>query len=85
MKTLPASSRLAALVLVLLSFVLCVSVTPSTAIAQNNPPKKEEPLKPPQPSLPDNPPTVWNILVLALVVGLVGGAALIPSKRGHQD
>lgn len=66
----------------LLLGVLTVCVTPALGQA----PKAEDvPLRPPNPSNPDKPPLIWNFLVIAVVVGLAGFAALIPSKRGHQD
>lgn len=43
------------------------------------------PLKPPTPGAPDTPPMIWNVLLTVLVVGMIVGVALIPSKRGHQD
>jgi hypothetical protein len=32
-----------------------------------------------------NPPTLWNMGALVLIIALVFGANMIPSKRGHQD
>jgi hypothetical protein len=32
-----------------------------------------------------NPPTLWNMGALLLIIALVFGANMIPSKRGHQD
>lgn len=43
------------------------------------------PIKPPTPGTPDSPPMVWNVLLAVIIVGLVVGVSLIPSKRGHQD
>lgn len=84
MKT-PAFQRSGVTGLVLLLVALFVGVVmPCVAIAQDQP-KKEEPLKPPSPSKPDDPPIVWNYMGIVVVVGLAGLAALIPSKRGHQD
>jgi hypothetical protein len=79
MNTLRALSRfwLPALMLA----VLTVCVTPAQAQA----PKAQEALRPPNPTTPDKPPIIWNFLVIVVVLGLAGGAALIPSKRGHQD
>jgi len=31
------------------------------------------------------PPHLWNMLALIVIVGVVFGANMIPSKRGHQD
>ena len=86
MKTRSALSRsgLPALVLVVLAMLVGVCGTPSIAMAQGAP-KAPEVLKPPTPATPDSPPVIWNYLMLAVVIGLAGGAALIPSKRGHQD
>ena len=80
----PAAKRGRALLLVVLAMVagLVISVAPASAQTQ---PAAEEPLRPPQPGKPDDPPLVWNYLTMAAVLGLVGFAALIPSKRGHQD
>jgi hypothetical protein len=66
----------------LLLSVLTVCVPP--ALGQGTKPQ-DLPLRPPNPSTPDQPPVIWNFLVIVLVVGLAGYAALIPSKRGHQD
>ncbi|MFM9996145.1 MAG: hypothetical protein ACKVU4_10125 [Phycisphaerales bacterium] len=40
---------------------------------------------PPRPGTPDRPPTLWLIGVSAVLGAVIVGAALIPSKRGHQD
>jgi hypothetical protein len=42
-------------------------------------------VKPPTPRKSDDPPYIWNIFVLIVVVGVIFGANMIPSKRGHQD
>ncbi len=47
--------------------------------------KKAEALRPPTPAKPDDPPLAMNYVTMALLIGLLAGAALIPSKRGHQD
>lgn len=40
---------------------------------------------PPKPRKADTPPTLWMMgLTVILLLG-IAGAALIPSKRGHQD
>ena len=58
----------------------------ATTTAQNGQdPKKDNTLKPPTPSKPDDPPVVMTYLAVLLTIGLIAGAALIPSKRGHQD
>ncbi|HYF14394.1 MAG TPA: hypothetical protein VD971_04895 [Phycisphaerales bacterium] len=55
------------------------------ADAQNRHVAPAEPIKAPTPGRPDTPPTVMSILLAVVLVGLIFGAALIPSKRGHQD
>ncbi len=82
MKTLFAlfGSRAVALALVLLTLVV---VAPCQSFAQA--PPAPAALRPPTPTQPDEPPVVWNYLAMTLVLGLACGAALIPSKRGHQD
>ena len=60
----------------------------SPALAQQAPnpnAPKDNTLKPPTPSKPDEPPLVMTYLGGLLCVGLIALAALIPSKRGHQD
>lgn len=42
-------------------------------------------VSPPRPGTADRPPTIWLILLAALLGAGVVGTALIPSKRGHQD
>ena len=42
-------------------------------------------LRPPTPRKSDDPPYVWSIFVMIVIVGAVFGANMIPSKRGHQD
>jgi hypothetical protein len=59
--------------------------TSSGPSGQTDPNKKDNTLKPPTPSKPDDPPLVMTYLGGIVVVGLMGFAALIPSKRGHQD
>ncbi|MEO0512288.1 MAG: hypothetical protein AAF108_05260 [Planctomycetota bacterium] len=41
--------------------------------------------KPPVPADSDVSPVLLNIVLAALVVGAVGSASVLPSKRGHQD
>lgn len=58
------------------------------AVAQQAPPSgpaKDTTLRPPTPSKPDEPPLVMTYLGGLLCLGLIALAALIPSKRGHQD
>jgi hypothetical protein len=64
---------------------VCVGVGGSTAMAQQAPTPKDTTLKPPTPSKPDEPPLVMTYVGGLLCVGLIALAALIPSKRGHQD
>lgn len=39
----------------------------------------------PQPSLRRSPPPWLGLLVMALLLAVVLGVSLMPSKRGHQD
>lgn len=48
-------------------------------------PAAPAPLKPPTPGAPDSPPVVLNILIAAVVIVVILGAAMFPSRRGHQD
>lgn len=41
--------------------------------------------KAPTAKVPDSPPVLMSYLFLIVIVGGAVGAALIPSKRGHQD
>ena len=64
-----------------------MSLLASPAQAQPNTKKKgaEVRAEPPTPKKSDNPPTLWNYLILIVILGAVFGANMIPSKRGHQD
>jgi len=42
-------------------------------------------LRPPTPRKSDDPPYIWNVFIMLGIVGVVFGANMIPSKRGHQD
>ncbi len=42
-------------------------------------------LRPPTPRKSDEPPYIWNVFIMLVIVGVVFGANMIPSKRGHQD
>ncbi len=42
-------------------------------------------LRPPTPRKSDDPPYIWNVFIMIVIVGVVFGANMIPSKRGHQD
>lgn len=55
------------------------------AMAQGTPKKKEDPLRPPQPTKQDTAPVITTYLLIALLIGGCFGAAAIPAKRGHQD
>lgn len=59
----------------------------TTTVASAQPPAADAPaaLAPPTPGKPDEPPLVMNYFVMLVILGLVIGANLIPSKRGHQD
>ncbi len=57
----------------------------SSSTGQTDPNKKDNTLRPPTPSKPDEPPLALTYIGALLTVGLLGFAALIPSKRGHQD
>jgi hypothetical protein len=61
--------------------ILCA--TPE-ASAQPNQPEAPQQVRPPVPGNPDKNPILVT-LVGFLIVGAVLGAAVIPSKRGHQD
>jgi uncharacterized protein involved in exopolysaccharide biosynthesis len=47
--------------------------------------QKDAVIRPPTPTDQPGPPSFVNMLALALIVGACVGAAIIPSKRGHQD
>jgi hypothetical protein len=69
----------------LVALMLGVGGTPALAQPNNPNAPKDTTLKPPTPSKPDEPPLVMTYLGGLLCVGLIALAALIPSKRGHQD
>lgn len=58
---------------------------PAGALAQPPAPDAAKPPSPPPLGKPDEPPVVMNYFVMLLILGVVIGANLIPSKRGHQD
>lgn len=60
--------------------VAVLAIVALPAIAQ-----QREAVSPPTPGKPDDPPYVMNILTMIIIVGLILGAAFMPSKRGHQD
>jgi hypothetical protein len=76
--------RPGAAALALVAAAMVVPALPSAALAQ---PAGEEVqrLTTPLPTRADNPPTFINVLMMVIIVGGAVGAALIPSKRGHQD
>lgn len=49
---------------------------PAIAAAQVNPPQIKD---------ADKPPIAYMYLALLVIIALVIGANMIPSKRGHQD
>jgi hypothetical protein len=57
----------------------------TTASGGTDPNKKDNTIRPPTPTKPDEPPYVMTYLGGIVCVGLLALAALIPSKRGHQD
>lgn len=67
--------------------LVAVVLSGAPALAQQAPngAPKDTTLKPPTPSKPDEPPLVMTYLGGLVCVGLIALAALIPSKRGHQD
>jgi hypothetical protein len=67
--------------------VLAVGVLVMGAIAQQPGFGEEgaEPLRPPVPGKPDEPMLIMNYLIMVVIIAVVVGANLIPSKRGHQD
>lgn len=62
----------------------CVAVPAAMAIPQDQPAAATPPA-PPTPDKPDDPPVVLNYLTMLIILAVVIGASLIPSKRGHQD
>ncbi|MCC6970923.1 MAG: hypothetical protein IT434_11960 [Phycisphaerales bacterium] len=68
------------------SLVLASALTLSLASVANAQPSKNLALpKAPTAKIPDSPPVLMSYLFLIVIVGGAVGAALIPSKRGHQD
>ncbi len=59
----------------------------ATSVALAQPPATDAPAAPapPTPGKPDEPPLVMNYFVMLIILAVVIGANLIPSKRGHQD
>lgn len=68
------------------SFALASALVLSIAATVSAQPSKTLALpKAPTAKIPDNPPVLMSYLFLIVIVGGAVGAALIPSKRGHQD
>lgn len=81
------------------ALVLAASMVPALASAQPQQPGDplndplagavEKPKEAPRPPIArksdPSPPLLWNFAVLLLIAGVVFGANMIPSKRGHQD
>ncbi len=60
----------------------------ASAVGAQTPGQPQAPaaLTPPRPRTADRPPYFWTYFIVApLIIGVAAGAALIPSKRGHQD
>lgn len=81
-----------------LALAATVAMLPSVASAQEPQPDplndplagaQEKPKEPPRPPIArksdPSPPLLWNFAVLLVIAGVVFGANMIPSKRGHQD
>ncbi|MBM4108183.1 MAG: hypothetical protein FJ255_05150 [Phycisphaerae bacterium] len=71
------------LAVALLASVLCTGV--ALAQPRGGTSAKDTTIRPPTPFDQPGPPSFFNLLGIALIVGLCVGAAVIPSKRGHQD
>jgi len=57
--------------------VVAAVVAPVTALAQDN--------APPQPNLTRYAPTWVGFFFMVVLLAVVVGVSLLPSKRGHQD
>ncbi len=82
-----------------LALAATVAMLPSLASAQEQQPgdplndplagAQEKPKEAPRPPIArksdPSPPLLWNFAVLLVIAGVVFGANMIPSKRGHQD
>jgi hypothetical protein len=62
---------------------LAVPAAPAHAQLAGSKPKIE--MKPPTAGTEDKPPVIMMYVVLLALAAAVVGAALIPTKRGHQD
>lgn len=68
-----------------LAAVAVAAITPD-ANAQGQPKKKEdEAVRMPSPRKSEDPPTLWAYFAVAIILGSIFVANMIPSKRGHQD
>ena len=64
--------------LTVLAPALCAIATATAAWAQDG-------SSPPQPNLNKSAPAWLGFLVMVILLALVLGVSLLPSKRGHQD
>jgi hypothetical protein len=63
--------------------MLALAASGTQALAQAA--KAAEPLRPPTPGKADQPPMLMIVLLSIVLIALVIGATLMPSRRGHQD
>lgn len=69
--------------LALLASLLCTGM--ALAQPRGGTSEKDTSVRPPTPFDQPGPPSFMNLLGLVVIIGLGVGAAIIPSKRGHQD
>jgi hypothetical protein len=56
------------------------------ALAQGQPKKTgDDAVRMPSPRKAEEPPTLFIYFIVLVILGVVFGANMIPSKRGHQD
>lgn len=79
-----AYGRVAACLALVLAVGLLLAL-PEFAHAQAASSQGAEPLRPPRPQEPADPPVIRNFLVAGIVIISIIGATVIPAKRGHQD
>jgi hypothetical protein len=80
----PSRNKLARLVGLSMLALSCVAAP--TSLAQPAGKALERPqVKPPKAQKADQPNTFANILGMVIMAGVVLGASVIPSRRGHQD
>lgn len=78
--------RFVCLVLLVMAVQVLPSVSPAGIVVPGTVASAQETApKPPTTSDRDTAPKILNYALLALLVGLVLGASMFPSKRGHQD